>query len=232
MLKPDASIDMSTILATCAHDIKNSLSMVVQSLDELRLHIPEDNKDAIDNYALLYYEYSRINNDLTQLLSFYRLQDHQLLINKQQLFISDVIEEQIARNQYLFQYKDITVAVECDDNLSWYFDEYLIGCVLNNVLVNAARYTKDKILILAKQQNAQLVLQVHDNGKGFPDNMIAYQQPATIITKGHSGSTFLGLYFAQEIAKVHQQAKHQGKIELSNNSLINSSGGCFTLYLP
>ncbi|MCX4029501.1 HAMP domain-containing histidine kinase [Endozoicomonas sp. SM1973] len=231
-IQPKTSIDMSMVLATCAHDIKNSLSMLIQSLDELSVHIPEDNKEAIDNYALLYYESSRINNDLTQLLSFYRLQDQQLIVNKQQLFLIDLIEEQIARNQYLFHYKGVQVGIQCDDNLSWYFDEYLIGCLINNVLVNAARYTKDKVLVLAQQQNNQLILQVHDNGNGFPNEMIACQKAPATLAAPHTGSTYLGLYFAQEIAQIHQQAEQQGSIKLSNDSLINGTGGCFTLYLP
>lgn len=231
MLDSKVSIDMSTILATCAHDIKNSLSMITQALDELKDFIPTESTDAVENYALLYYETSRINNELVQLLSFYRLQHQQLVLSKQQQFILDIVEEQVARNNYLFHYRGIIVDVECDENLSWFLDDYLIGCLLNNIIVNAARYTKDKILIISKQVDDQLLLQVHDNGSGFIPEMIECQQ-ACGNPAPRTGHTYLGLYFAQEIAKSHQQEERCGQISLSNDSIINGSGGCFSLLLP
>ena len=45
-----------------------------------------------------------------------------------------------------------------------------------------------------------------------------------------SGSTGLGLYFAEQIANIHHSGDKKGYITIDNNSKLG--GGRFTLFLP
>lgn len=231
-------IDFSMLLASSVHDVKNSLAMLIQSLEEL---VEEDtSNERKSKYSILRGEASRINHTLIHLLGMYRLQTERLTVNLQEVYVADFLEEQIANHQLLFDVNNISVTVDCDEDLTAFFDENLVAGIISNVLVNDAKYTKDSIRIEAQAtKSGGICIAVIDNGDGFPQNIIESvqiesEQPDSPDHSDRSidfasGSTNLGLYFAQQIAALHQNKDTQGTIQLSN---IESGGGKFTLTLP
>jgi|GEM_PF-6389082 len=92
----------------------------------------------------------------------------------------------------------------CDPDLSWYYDNDLIGSVIHNVLVNGSRYAKKTIVISGIVSDNGLTITIEDDGEGFPQAMI---DAASLESAAHSSgnSTQLGLFFAAKIAQLHQQ---------------------------
>ncbi|MGK0500492.1 MAG: signal transduction histidine kinase [Oceanicoccus sp.] len=222
-------IDFSMLLASSVHDIKNSLSMLLTSLEEVIEITPEDLPEQRKSYSILRGEASRINNALIYLLGLYRLQNEQLSLNLEEIFIADFLEEQIESQQFLFDINDVKVNIDCDENLSGYFDENLIAGVINNILVNCAQYTRDQISVSAKQAEGYLVIAIDDNGSGYPQQIIDNISSDNRSIDFNSGSTNLGLFFSQQIASLHICKDRKGSIALSNNA---DSGGCFQLKIP
>jgi len=222
------TIDFSMLLASSVHDIKNSLGMLLTSLDEVIDISVEDRPEQRKNYSILRGEASRINNALIYLLGLYRLQSDQLNINLSEIYVADFLEEQVASQQLLFDINAIDVTVECDDNLTGFFDENLIAGVINNILVNGAKYTRDSIVIRGWEQNQTLQISISDNGEGYPQELLDKLSNSGRGIDFTSGSTNLGLFFSQEIAALHRCRGEQGCISLTNSEL----GGCFTLSLP
>lgn len=226
-------IDFSMLLASSVHDIKNSLGMLLTSLDDSIDIDTEKDPEQRKRYSILRGEASRINNSLIYLLGLYRLQNNQLSLNLSEIFIAEFLEEQLASQELLFQVNDIQATIICDGNLSGYFDENLIAGVVNNILVNCAKYTKDKITLTAEQQGQYLHIFIHDNGVGYPQKIIdsVGNKSDDESQQGidfNSGSTNLGLYFSQQIAALHHCKGRRGSIELSNTA----GGGCFKLIIP
>ncbi|RDH42041.1 sensor histidine kinase [Zooshikella ganghwensis] len=225
------TLDFSLVLAATVHDMKNSLGMLLGSIEETVEQFPPETQQQAQHYALLHYEASRVNNDLIQLLGLYRLDQNQLLLQIEEHFVMDLLEEQTLRNKILFDARNIILEVDCPPHLSWYYDRDLVACVINNVLVNTLRYTNDQIKITA-QATHELTIEIADNGPGYPDHMLIdplhYHSQKSINT--HTGSTHLGLYFSQRIAQLHTQEKSTGYIQLENNSELG--GGVFKLVLP
>lgn len=221
--------DFSLLLASSVHDMKNSLGMLLTSLEDLMHEYPAEDENHKKKYCTLQGEASRIQNDLIYLLGLYRLQRDELPVHIEEIFVNDFLQEQVAQNSILFAVRDISIDIQCDEGLIGYFDDELIAGVLNNILVNAARYTKDNILISADLEDNYLQIKVIDNGGGYPEAMI--REPSSYV-KGidfDSGSTSLGLYFAAQIAAMHVKDDLNGMIEIGN---LPSGGGCFTLKLP
>ena len=71
------SIDFSMVLASAVHDMKNSLGMLLNSLDELRQEQADTTGDS-PRFNTLQYEAERMHNDLVQLLGIYRLGENNL----------------------------------------------------------------------------------------------------------------------------------------------------------
>ena len=146
-------IDFSMLLASSVHDIKNSLGMLLTSLEEVIDISTEERPEQRKNYSILRGEASRINNALIYLLGLYRLQNDQLSLNLAEIYIADFLEEQVASQQLLLEVNEVKVSIDCDENLNGFFDENLIAGVINNILVNCAKYTKDEIHLSAVQQD-------------------------------------------------------------------------------
>lgn len=221
----------SLLLASSVHDIKNSLSMLLNTLDNVIEETPISSDAQRQQFSTLRSEAARINHSLIYLLGLYRLQRHELPLQIQEVYVGDFLDEQIAANELLFSIRQITVQCDCDESLTGYFDPTLIAGVIGNVLVNAARYAKQTIRVSAVAgKNGGVTLEVGDDGPGFPEKMLGsnYQHRENGISFD-SGSTNLGLFFAAEVAYLHRRGDVHGAIALNN---VSPHGSLFTLTLP
>ncbi len=223
------SLDFSFVLASSVHDMKNSLSMLLSSLEEVITESSAESDEQKHRFSILQYEATRINTELVQLLSLYRFEQQSHAIKNDENFIHDTIEDQMARNDMLFQTHNIDVAIDCDEDLAWYYDTDLLGNVIHNVLVNGVRYANKNMSIHVGEENNYLVIDIADDGRGFPETMI---DAASLDSEAHrdGNSTQLGLFFAAKIASLHQQGDRQGSIKLFNGGQFG--GGVFRIQLP
>lgn len=224
------NIDFSFVLASSVHDMKNSLGMLLNTLTEVMVQYPPQNTAHVKSYAILEYEAARINSELIQLLSLYRLDHDEVRAHIDECIVADMLNEQVARNYGLLQTRQLELVFECDDTLIGYFDSDLVGGVINNVLVNCARYSKNKLILSAEQTNEGLCIAIEDDGPGYPQDMLNASTFAEPRASFASGRPHLGLMFANKVALIHRNKSQQGFIRLTNDSSLG--GGRFSLYLP
>lgn len=217
------------LLASSVHDIKNSLGMLLSTLESVIQDNPAQNDDQRLRYATLQGEAARINNALIYLLGLYRLQEKQLPVRIEEVFLADFLDEQRARQQLLLDIRGLALAVDCDDRLTGYFDPALIAGIIDNVLVNAARYARSQIALRATADAAGLCIEVRDDGPGFPARILDAVHNHERGIDFASGSTNLGLHFAAEVARLHRRGERRGAVELTN---LPGGGSCFRLRLP
>ncbi len=229
MSEPEDNLDFSMVLASAVHDMKNSLSMLLSAIASLESRYPAETDEDNRQLAVLQYESSRLNSALVQLLGLYKLDHQQLPVNINYLDVEDFISDQVAQYEPLVKSKGIEIELEIEDELDGCFDQDLIASVFNNVLGNAIRYTKSLIQISAYFDNG-LVIDIADDGMGYPENMIEQQQNFIKSIDYSTGSTGLGLYFASKIAELHKKNDQCGSIELLNGGELG--GGVFRLRLP
>lgn len=224
------SIDFSTVLASSVHDMKNSLCLLIQSIENLSNKLELQGASEAQELAGIHYEASRLNSNLLQILALYREDCDSLPLNIDEYYLDEVLEELLAKNQLYIDNRALNVTFDIEDELVWYFDSELVANLLNDIFVNAMRYCKSSILVRAFTENGELHVQVVDDGAGYPPNMLnsLVDQPSQFnITMSRTG---LGLYFAQLIASKHVQDGKTGNIKLENGGLYN--GSVFTLTLP
>lgn len=222
-------IDFSFVLASSVHDMKNSLGMLLNTLSAMMENSPPRDAEQARFFSTLEYEAARINGELVQLLSLYRMDEQTMMVVIDEHHTIDIIEEQIARNDSLLKSRHIEIQVDCDSDLIWYFDNELIGGVLNNLIVNCARYCRKHLLVSAVEENGFLCISVADDGQGYPDNMLLGPLPQTAVSFS-SGNTRLGLLFARKVLELHKSKKGQGYMTIANNGPLG--GGVLKLYLP
>lgn len=222
-------IDFSFVLASSVHDMKNSLGMLLSTLAAMMEKSPPRDAEQAEFFSTLEYEAARINGELVQLLSLYRMDEKTLAIVIDEHQVDDIIEEQIARNDTLLKSRNIDVEIKCDPDLFWHFDNELIGGVINNLIVNCARYCKNELQISVAEENGFLCIAVADDGQGYPENMLLGPIAQTPVSF-NSGNTRLGLLFARKVLELHKSKSGQGYMTIANGGPLG--GGVLKLYLP
>ena len=238
------TIDFSTILAAAVHDMKNSLQLQLQKLEQVAALVTD--ADASQSLADIHYEAQRLNAGLIQLLNLYCHENEHLSLQRELQYIDELIEEIIAGTEFYAHHYKIQIRCEVADDLSWYLDKQLISILLQDVIINAVRYAQRRVSIRAFSEHGQLVIEVQDDGDGYPASILENVNQGLFGPQGvtlASGRTGLGLYFAQRIAASHCRPASgsaptahatvpptplvQGSV-----ALANCNGGNFTLRLP
>ncbi|MGD2118969.1 MAG: HAMP domain-containing sensor histidine kinase [Chromatiales bacterium] len=221
----------SDILAAIVHDVKNSLGVVVNHVDEM-LDDPQLPAALRARAGAMEQEMRRANGQLVQILTLYKLDNQRLVpvIDEHNLY--DFFEEILIEEAPLAKVQGIELDMQVDESLNGYFDQDLVRNVLGSTIGNAKRYTHSRILLSAEQQGDYLVLRIQDDGEGFNDDFLqTYRQEQDTSGRDLSeGRTHLGFFFADQIARAHENRGQHGYLRLSNGHDL--AGGCFELWLP
>ena len=226
-----STIDFSSVLAAAVHDMKNSLFLLIQSIETLSETLSPTNIEAKEQVASVHYEASRLNTNLVQILSLYRAELESLPITVDESFIKDLVEDVVGSNALYVAQKNITITTDIEDDLSWYLDSELIYLLLNDVIINAMRYGTSKIQVSATiDASSYLSIKIEDDGVGYPESMLSKSHEALSDFELRQGRTGLGLFFAKLIARAHSQEDMEGTIALSNGGLLG--GSVFEVKIP
>jgi K+-sensing histidine kinase KdpD len=223
-------IDFASVLASTVHDMKNSLCMLIQSTELIQQESQQLSGSACDELARLNYEANRLNSNLLQLLSLYRLERNQLPVQIDEYCLSDITDEILLKNQFFTKQRQLQFDIEQAEGLCWFFDYDLIINLLNDAVANALRYCTSRILLVVTQQNHCLCVEVHDDGPGFPDFMLNSDNTNMNTPDLANSHTGLGIFFAKLIAAAHINKGRQGNVNLCNGGRLG--GGIFRLTLP
>lgn len=230
MKQNDDGLDFSMVIASVVHDMKNSLSTLMNAHNQWLTQLPETQQGTIERGAIE-FEFAHLNGMMVQLLGLYKLGVNQLPLRPDYHELDDFIEALLACHQDVFRTRGIAASYEIQDfHELGFFDRELIGSVVANIIINAIRYARHALLITAHQEDGQLVLTINDDGPGYPAQMLERQSDFVQGINHNSGSTGLGLYFAARIAERHERNGVRGHIELANGGPLG--GARFVIYLP
>ena len=236
------SQDLLLFLASTAHDMKNSISVLSGTLERLLAGGPPTEADhrpqldaAYPQMAQMLYQTRRLNDNLMQLLALYkRVGTPAYPFDVQPIEAGQLLDQVVALGRVLLDAKGIALEVELERDLIWHLDEDLIVGVVSHAVNNAAHYTRDRIRLSLRQAGELLEIRVEDNGEGYPQALLA--AGAAGLTGAASGIDFrtnsagLGLYFSREVARMHRHRGREGSVRLENGGPLK--GGCFVLSLP
>lgn len=232
------SQQLALFLASTAHDMKNSISVLSGTLERL-LDGASPQTDTADpqfaQMAQMLYQTRRLNDNLMQLLALYKqVGQPEYPFDVQAIPAVELAEQVAALGRVLLQSRGIAFAVDVDPDLIWHLDEDLIVGVVSHAVNNAVNYTRDRIRLALRQEGDLLEIRVEDNGAGYPQALLdAGAEAMSGVSSGvdfRTNSAGLGLYFAREVARMHRHRGRHGAVRLENGGSLG--GGCFILTLP
>ncbi len=223
--------DLFLFLASTAHDMKNSISVLSGTLEALLDDATPAIGPAYPQMARALYQTKRLNDNLMQLLALYKqVGKPDYPFDMQPLAVGHLVDQVVAAERVLLKSRGIALDVDADPALVWHFDEDLIIGVLGHAINNAVNYTVDRIRLAIAVVDGCLELRVEDNGSGYPAAMLEEGVSAASSVNFMTNSTGLGLYFSSEVARMHKHRGRCGALRLENGGALG--GGCFVLTLP
>jgi signal transduction histidine kinase len=239
-----SSQELFLFLASTAHDMKNSISVLSGTLETLLADGPGQpdgpvaatpSASAYPQMAHMLYQTRRLNDNLIQLLALYKqVGKPEYPFDVQPLEMGSLMEQVVAAARVLLASRGITLVTDFDPALIWHFDEDLIIGVVGHAINNAVNYTRDTIRVAISIVDEYLQIRVEDNGAGYPEAMldagVSAMQGNRTGVNFLTNSTGLGLYFSSEVAKMHRHRGRSGSLRLENGG--SGGGGCFVLSLP
>ena len=203
--------------ARVAHDLRNPLSVIKNTVELIQLELGENQNEKIKNkFERVTRAVTRINHQVENVLDFVRekpLKFESTSLNSILNFVIDRIN--VPSNVIINLPKD-DLKIMCD------FEKLEI--VFINLITNAiqAMSNKGEITIRAKDNGSNYVIEVEDNGPGISnEHLLKIFDP--LFTTRQIG-TGLGLPSCKTIVEAHK-----GKIEVTN---LPRKGTIFRIELP
>lgn len=206
------------LAAQLAHELRNPLAGIQLALLNLREEI--SNPDQVERIELVSGELVRMTTLLNSLLDQSRHQPESLT----DVTLAQVTDEIFTLARYQLP-EGITLSHEIAADLHWPLPENELRRTLLNLILNsyhAIGEATGTIYITAYQQHDHLLIEVCDDGPGFPESLLT-TGIRTFKTSRPAG-TGLGLVAVQRFVN-----ELQGRLQLRN---VTPQGACVTLLIP
>jgi PAS domain S-box-containing protein len=226
----DADRRKDEFLATLAHELRNPLAPIANSVQVMRL--------AGDNGEVVEQARQTIERQLRQLirlvddlLDVARITRNRIELRRERVALSSVIQSAVETSQPLFDAAGHELIVSMPSDVVWlHADLTRLAQAIANLLNNAARYTPDRgrIWLTAAREDGQAVIRVRDAGVGIPpENLPRIFDMFTPTASRHDSRSGLGIGLTLVQAFV---ALHDGTVQAASAGA--GQGSEFTVRLP
>lgn len=220
------------LLGMVAHDLRNSLTVIMNFADLLRKSLTgRANQREMKYLQIIYDSCHQALELIKDLLDIQAIESGKLKLTWIKIRLDSLLKENLEKNQYLASNKGIQLVSEIPENLPpVYADPRRIHEVLDNLISNAIKfsYPESSIKIKATHRDDQIEVSVQDQGQGIRAEELGtlftkFGRTTTKPTQGET-STGLGLAIAKKIVELHG-----GRIWADS---VYEKGSTFTFSLP
>jgi two-component system sensor histidine kinase KdpD len=214
----------NALLSSLSHELRTPITTILGSTDNLQSNSTKlteaDKAELINDISVASV---RLNQQVENLLNMSRLESGVFQVKKDWCDINELVYKTLQRLDANLQ--KFKVSVEIPDQLPLFMLDFgLMEQVLYNLILNATQHTPEGTLITIKGHYVRdrLVLEITDNGKGFPEDEIEKVFNKFYRVKGSpTGGTGLGLSIVRGFVEAQN-----GTIRLQN---LPVKGSKFTI---
>lgn len=211
-------MDFEQLTAAVIHDLKNQVQTVMSESDRLKQQLPSEHQSSVD---ALVRRTRGIQDEISQLITLYQMKTHSIFSSEEAWPASTL---RIVAEQCGVQYPGIRIETSADENLSGFYNDFLLQMALACLVTNSAQAGAGVVCLHAEEEGRAIHFTVTDDGPGFPESVLAGERVSRRL-----GGTGLGLYFSELVAKHHKRGSREGHVNLSNPG---EGGGEVTLTIP
>ncbi len=197
-------------LSYAVHELKNPVSAVFSWSELLSNDMLTKSAEKAEAYQILFQESQRISIYLSKILQLFRIQSGRSMPQLQETSVTEIVEKTIHHLQDLANKRQVSLFVEddCSSSLLVLADPVLLLSALCEITENAlyASAPGKEITIRISAMNDQILIEIHDEGKGIPEDIIAKLPQAFHIPKLDSSQKFgigVGIPITAKIVEMH-----------------------------
>ena len=214
------------------HEFKTPLATISLAVDALRNNKVIEDRTRMEYFSgIIKEENKRMNKHVETILQAALMDRQEIQLNKTPVHVHDLIREVISN--YTLQLQEIDGRIELDLNASYDLingDEVHFRNLISNLVDNAVKYSKEKLLLRISSSNSgkNLVMKFEDNGIGMSKETV--RRIFEKFYRAHTGNLHnvkgfgLGLSYVKTIIDAHD-----GKIKVESSP---GKGSLFTLEIP
>jgi PAS domain S-box-containing protein len=218
-------------LATLAHELRNPLAPIRNSIEILRL--------AADNHAVVQTAQATMRRQIEHmvrliddLLDVARISSGKITLRKKRVSLRELTETAAEASRPVIEAKGHAFRLTLpQEPILLDVDPTRVAQAFTNLLTNAAKYTPDggSIELAARRKSGELVVRVVDNGLGIPPGMLTevfemFTQVNRTLDRSQGGLG-IGLALTRKMVELHG-----GTISAQSSGL--GEGSTFTIRLP
>ncbi|OGP75815.1 MAG: hypothetical protein A2V86_08355 [Deltaproteobacteria bacterium RBG_16_49_23] len=213
-------------IGIASHELKTPLTAIKANVDfilsEKGGKVPEG---LMSHLLTIQRNTNRIQGTMDHMLNLARIKSGRLLIEREPIFLSEVVGGYIHEVKPVD--KNLTIQVDIPEDLRVYADRNRLHDIFINLLSNAFKFTPDegKVSVVAGQKDDEIVHEIRDTGMGIPeDKLQKVFEEFFQVEGGKYGGAGLGLSIAKEVIE-----EHGGKIWAESRP---GKGSIFFFTLP
>jgi hypothetical protein len=204
---------MSEFLAMLAHELRNPLAPIrnavsVMQLEPLTSPALRNCRDIIDR------QLTHVTRLVDDLLDIGRLTTGKIKLRQEQLRMEEVVARSVETVRPLVETRRHTLMLELPSHsVQVMGDGTRLSQILQNLLINAAKYTPDggRITVKVEQSDGLVTTSVTDNGRGLEPGDL--ESIFELFRQGSHGTATesglgIGLTLARSLAELHGGALH------------------------
>ena len=152
-----------------SHELRTPLTVIKGTLEVL-IRKPRDENEYRNKINFCINEVDRLNHLVNQLLLLARFEDQKQSIKIENTHLNALILDSISRFSNKISLKKIRISSQFNKEYYLQSDGYLLTIIINNLISNAIKYSKDNsnIIIEIKEDNGSLECLITDFGIGIP----------------------------------------------------------------
>lgn len=191
-------------VANISHELKTPVTVIRGSLEALVDHVVEAPEKIEEYHIQMLNESIFLQRLVGDLLELSKLQNTDFIIEKTEIYISDVLEDVIRSARQLAQHKKIDIKLNIENKeLKIYADYGRIRQMLMIIIQNAVKFSYENSDIYVMVNNKNII--IGDYGVGIDKDELPYifDRFHKTHSEQNKTGTGLGLAIAKEIANHH-----------------------------
>lgn len=198
----DRAATMLTLASGVAHEIGTPLGVISGRAAQLAARLPEDERN-LRLAQTIQEEAEHINRTVRRFLELARGGS----ARAEAFEPGELVRSAAAMVEHRFQKAGVDLALDLPPELPALRGDFqLLQHLLVNLLLNACDASRpgDRVQVRVRAEEARMVLEVADQGKGIPEALAGRVLEPFFTTKPQGQGSGLGLALAREIVRMHR----------------------------